>query len=80
MAEDKIFKRTLFLLNSIWSAVPALQGEMLGLAQDHHLVLADAKLPEPKNIAAQIKAPVHVVTVASAREHEGWIRAQVEAG
>jgi hypothetical protein len=69
----------LVLLNSLWSAGPAFHVEILRLAKEHHVVVADGKIPEPIDIRGRNRYPVHVVTVASTREHERWITVKVES-
>jgi hypothetical protein len=69
----------LVLLNSLWSAGPAFHVEILRLAKEHHVVVADGKIPEPIDIRGRNRYPVHVVTVASTREHERWIMVKVES-
>jgi hypothetical protein len=68
----------LVLLNSVWSAGPAFHVDILRLANEHHVVVADSKIPEPLDIRGRNGAPVHVVTLASTREHEKWIMVKVE--
>jgi hypothetical protein len=68
----------LVLLNSVWSTGREFHVEILRLAKEHHVVVADSKIPEPLDIRGRNGDPVHVVTLASTREHEEWIMVKVE--
>jgi hypothetical protein len=69
----------LVLLNGIWSVAPELQPEILKLAHQHQVVIADAKTPGPHNLPVSLASPVHVVKVGPAREHLSWIQTEVES-
>jgi hypothetical protein len=69
----------LVLFNSIWSTGPSLQDEILKLAKGRHVILADAKCPEARELAERYGVPVHVVTVSTSGEDKNWIRVGVEA-
>ena len=70
---------TLILLNGAWSAAPEIHGEVLHLARNHHVVLADVRTPDLRSLAEKIKSPGHVITLAGNAEPERRIRLEVAA-
>ena len=71
-------KAQLVIFNDIWRWVPALQPEILALAQTAHVVVADALAPTPTHLASRVQAPAYVVAVSPAREKPEWVRVEIQ--
>ena len=69
----------LFLFNGVWSEAPELRAGILGLAREHHVIVTVAAQPTSNELESVPDAPVHVVSVSPAREHESWIRIRTES-
>jgi hypothetical protein len=68
----------LVLLNSIWSLVPDLEGQILDMTGTHHLVVADARPPDLRRIATGIETEFHIINISPVRENERSIRLKIE--
>lgn len=52
----------LLLLNGVWSACPEVRDELLALAIERHVVIADEQTPDPRLARKAGIAPAHTIT------------------
>jgi hypothetical protein len=70
---------SLILLGGVWNRVSHLHSEIVHLAMRCHVIVAD-EFPKPEDVARGIPGPVHLLTVAPAREQPEWIRVTIQRG
>lgn len=56
-------KASLILFNRLWSALPEVRADILRLAQNRHVVLADIEFPGPADLR-RIRGEVHQLTIS----------------
>lgn len=75
----KMKDATLVLLGGQWNRNPELQSEILELGKRCHVLITDMS-QRTQEMARHLHLPLHVVTVAPAREQPEWIRVIVSGG
>jgi hypothetical protein len=70
---------SLILLGSIWNRISHLHAEIVHQAARCHVLVADDFL-KPEDLVRRIPGPVHILTVAPAREQPEWIRVTIQGG
>lgn len=73
--EIRKLKARLFLFNGVWTKVPALQTEILALAQRAHVVVADSSF---NGAIKRAQAPAHLLAVSAAPANLDWIRVNIQ--
>jgi len=68
----------LVLLGRVWNNAPHLHAAITRLANDRHVVVADATTFKLEDLARRSRNPVHLLTVAPAREQPEWIRVTIQ--
>lgn len=72
-------KTPLVLLNGVWSLVPELRKEIVVLASQRHVIVADQPLPNPTDLTRGAAHPVHILTVSAFSENSSRIKVEVNA-
>ncbi len=70
---------SLVLLGHVWNRVSHLYPEILHLTARCHVIVADESL-KPEDLVRRIPGPVHMLTVAPAREQPEWVRVTIQGG
>ena len=67
----------LLLVNGALGRAPELQEEIARCARQAHVIIADEYEVTPRDIGRSFPPPVHLLTVAPAREVPEWIRVEI---
>lgn len=70
---------SLILLGGLWGRSPNVHSEIGALAARCHIIVAD-EIPKPEDLVRRVPGPVHILTVAPAREQPEWIRVTIQGG
>jgi len=70
---------SLILLGHVWNRVSHLHPEILHLAERCHVVVAE-EIQNAEDLVRRAPGPVHMFTVAPAREQPEWIRITAQGG
>ena len=64
----------LLICNGLWSAVPEVRQGILRCAQQNHMLLAEAGLPDLAYVRNMVSTPIHVLMLSASKLTPGGIR------
>jgi hypothetical protein len=71
-------KAPLLLFNGVWSVAPSLRTELLALASQRHVILADQEIGLPRGAALAAAQPVHLLKLTGGRAHPAALQVEIQ--
>lgn len=70
----------LILLNGIWTTAPDLQTDIIALAKNKHVILAEQTGPAPNSLPYSTASISQILKISASRENSYWINVEIQRG